>query len=272
MKKILTFNTEPEAQVVTELLNQEGINYTIKEHGASNFPGVFEGTHGYADLLVSDDDQEKVVGLIKSKFPEYIFTSENLAKDVVETKRNSFAVPILAILLVAVSVYAIFLLSSKHKLQTALDGATNLDYHGIWDRDFKLYTTFWRETRKMRSEDRDEDYDGSYELIVTYDKQGNKISEYFDNDDNAVFETGREYSKDGRLEAEYIDQNQDMRVDKYTVYAPDFYIYSYIYNPTTGLCEKVVASDSNGTVVNEISFKELGRRIRAQSFPLDAPQ
>jgi len=63
MKKVLVFDHEIEAELMAEILEQEGIDYHIQSYHQAGLNGIFQLEYGWGHLEVEDEHKEKVLSL-----------------------------------------------------------------------------------------------------------------------------------------------------------------------------------------------------------------
>lgn len=63
MKKVLVFDNEFEAELMEEILDQEGIAYHIQSYHQAGLNGIFQLEYGWGHLEVEPENKEKVLAI-----------------------------------------------------------------------------------------------------------------------------------------------------------------------------------------------------------------
>ncbi len=63
MKKVLVFNNEFEAELMAEILEEEGLDYHIQSYHQAGLNGIFQLEYGWGHLEVEEANKEKVLAI-----------------------------------------------------------------------------------------------------------------------------------------------------------------------------------------------------------------
>lgn len=63
MKKVLVFDHEIEAELMAEILEQEGIDYHIQSYHQAGLNGIFQLEYGWGHLEVEEEYKEQVLAI-----------------------------------------------------------------------------------------------------------------------------------------------------------------------------------------------------------------
>ena len=218
-KKICSFDSMQALEKAKLVLNEDGIDYLIKLHRDSSFPGVFEMQNGVASLFVDENyDKKYLLNILDKSGIEYLeaesidiqMEDDDSEEQHLESisKRKFNLLLLISIVVFAVLGYRWFVLEKR-----LLSMEDNPVFKSSWSYDASVYKQLWKENNKVASEVVDNDFNGVFEFQRIMDKNGNLTTEFKDIDEDGVFEMQLARSKDGLSLTYYFDRDEDCYFD-----------------------------------------------------------
>lgn len=234
--RVIDLNNRNEADVISSILKDNNISYSLHCLEDSAFDGLFTGHMIWGFIEVDEEQKDLAIQLhqeyLASKSIEVI-PEKNYEEHSKKASPPAWINLLLASLFFVSTIAFLFLFLSSNEKLSRINKSMSVSYS--WDRANRILTETSKRTGKVVAKVYDLKHDGKYSKRVTYAENGKTYMEYYDNDENGIYETGQKYKSDGTLLYSDEVSNIDGSLEFQTVHFPNGATIKYKTDPNSEL-------------------------------------
>jgi len=191
---IVSIENEIELSRVTTLLDENLIPYRVSKMADSSFPSL--SIIGRFEITISEKDYNDFLRLVEKVYP-----IRRVLEEPKKTKPNRFKV---GLILYAFVMTVLFV--KYYHIEERNNTQKNFEYQ--WNYDNTVLTVSHKKTGDISDVYYDMNYDFNYEKVISY-KNGIKTVMFLDNDEDGQIEQQIFYDKTGEIIGKYNDDDRD---------------------------------------------------------------